>query len=178
MEPALIRLKDLARFFPCSKEDYDWKLTQPGITILRFDTIPDRATQALITELLLADLWAQKIQAPETCPIVVLLDECQRFSFQETSMLVRILREGRKYHINGWFASQWINDKNATQALEQAALRAYFYPGDRNVRSLAKVLCPNISQAKQYEGLIHQLGVGQFLYVNQDGHTLLNCVPK
>lgn len=179
MQASLIRLKDLGRLFPGGGSGCNWKLEQPGITILQFDTIPDRAAQILVTELLLSDLWAEKLQVQrETCPTVVLLDECQRFTFSETSMLVRILREGRKYHINGWFASQWIDSKIAVQALEQAALRAYFYPGDRNIRSLAKVLCCNPSQMRQLEKLIRNLSVGQFLYADPNGRVLLNHVPR
>lgn len=179
MQASLIRLKDLGRLFPGGGTGCNWNLDQPGITILQFDTIPDRATQILVTELLLSDLWAEKLQAQqETCPTVVLLDECQRFTFSETSMLVRILREGRKYHINGWFASQWIDSRIAAQALEQAAMRAYFYPGDRNIRSLAKVLCSDPSQVGQYEALIRNLSVGQFLYADSNGRVLLNCVPR
>ena len=179
MAPVLARLSDLERLFPGDGGDFRWELDHPGITVLQFDTIPDRATQALVTELLLADLWAEKLQDPEgTCPVVVLLDECQRFSFRESSMLVRILREGRKFHINGWFASQWLEDKTAIHALEQAALRAYYYPGDRNVKALARMLCPDAQQIRQYENLIRRLQVGQFLYADQSGRVLLNCVSR
>ncbi|MGN8890315.1 ATP-binding protein [Dysosmobacter sp. HCP28S3_G4] len=178
MQASLIRLKDLGRMFSCSQEGCDWGLDKPGITILQFDTIQDRAAQVLVTELLLSDLWAEKLQAQQdTCPIVVQLDECQRFCFDEASMLLRILREGRKYHINGWFASQWLNRRNAVCALEQAALRAYFYPGDRNIHALARALCPNSAQTRQCEDLIRRLQVGQFLYTDQTGRLLLNCVP-
>lgn len=179
MAPVLARLSDLERLFPGIGGDFRWELDRPGITVLQFDTIPDRATQALVTELLLADLWMEKLQDPEgTYPVVVLLDECQRFSFQESSMLVRILREGRKFHINGWFASQWLENKTAIHALEQAALRAYYYPGDRNVKALARMLCPDAQQIRQYENLIRRLQVGQFLYADQSGRVLLNCVPR
>ncbi len=179
MQASLVRLKDLGRLFPGGGSGCDWNLDHPGITVLQFDTIPDRAAQVLVTELLLSDLWAEKLQAQQkTCPTVILLDECQRFTFSETSMLVRILREGRKYHINGWFASQWIDSRIAVQALEQAALRAYFYPGDRNIRSLARMLCSEPSRLRQYENLIRGLSIGRFLYAGQNGQTLLNCVPR
>ena len=178
MEPSLVRLEDLSRLFS-GGNGCDWQFDKPGITILQFDTIPDRASQSLITELLLSDLWADKLQASkDTCPAVVLLDECQRFSFNDSSMLVRILREGRKYHVNGWFASQWIDNKTAVQALEQAALRGYFYPGDRQVHSLAKVLCSDTSKVREYETLIRRLTVGQFLYTDASGHLLIDCVPR
>lgn len=104
---SLIRIQDLARVFLSGGNVCEWGLDQPGITILKFDRVVDRETQVVITEFLLADLWTQKVGVQQaTCPIVVVLDECQRFSFGETSMLIRILREGRKFGINGWFASQ------------------------------------------------------------------------
>lgn len=180
MAPTLFRLEELARLFPGGR-GAEWQLDTPGISILQFDTIPDRAMQCLIVELLLSDLWGEALQ-PSTChgqppcPAVVVLDECQRFSFREDSMLTRILREGRKYHISGWFASQWLCDKQAVMALDQAALRPCFYPGGQNVRALCKRLCYDETHRRELEALIHSLGVGRFLYQPPGGGTILCCV--
>lgn len=177
MANTVIRLNDLSRMFPGGRESMEWRLREPGVTVLQFDTVPDRAVQTIVTELLLADLWAEKLQAhTPTCPVVVVLDECQRFRFREESMLMRILREGRKYHISGWFASQWIDDKTAVRALDQAALRAYFYPGDQNVHALARLLSPEPAQRERYVRLVQDLSVGRFLYRDVGGTVLMDCV--
>ena len=174
MEATIARLRDLGRFFPGSGHGVDWKLREPGIKVLQFDTILDRAVQTVITEVLLADLWGEKLSSGnDTCPVVVVVDECQRFRFREESVLTRILREGRKYHLSGWFASQWIDDKVALKALDQAALRAYFYPGGRNVCKLAKVLCSTSQHRKALTQLISQLEVGYFLYQDRQGRCLI-----
>ena len=179
MEATTARLRDLGRFFPGSGHGVDWKLREPGIKVLQFDTILDRAVQAVITEVLLADLWGEKLSSGnDTCPVVVVVDECQRFRFREESILTRILREGRKYHLSGWFASQWIDDEDALKALDQAALRVYFYPGDRNVCNLAKTLSSTSQQRKAFMQLISRLEVGYFLYQDGQGKCLIGGAPS
>lgn len=179
MEATAARLRDLGRFFPGSGHGVDWKLREPSIKVLQFDTILDRAVQTVITEVLLADLWGEKLSSGnDTCPVVVVVDECQRFRFREESILTRILREGRKYHLSGWFASQWIDDEDALKALDQAALRAYFYPGDRNVCKLAKTLSSTSQQRKAFMQLISRLEVGYFLYQDGQGKCLIGGAPS
>ncbi len=41
-------------------------------------------------------------------------------------MPVRILREGRKLGIGGWFASQWVENERAKAALRQASVQMHF----------------------------------------------------
>lgn len=131
MAPTLLRLQDLDNLLPPVSQTVSWALEKPGITVLRFDTLPNISAQTLMTQFLLFDLWAEKLSRSETsCPVVVVLDECQRFCFTENSIFMRILREGRKYHFSGWFASQWISDKGTVEALDQAALKAFFYVND------------------------------------------------
>ena len=56
------------------------------------------------------------------------------------SLMKHILCEGHKYGLAGWFASQWISDKEAVAALEQASLRVHFRPDKENARLLVKRL--------------------------------------
>lgn len=177
LEPSLIRLQDLAQLWSGSDAESHWDLDIPGITVLQFDTVPDQAAQRVLTELLLSVLWSEKLASAGTCPLVVVLDECQRFSFQEGSMLPRILREGRKFGIHGWFASQWISRKPAALALEQAALRVWFFPGEDHIRSLAKSLSANAAQSERCLRLIRSLRVGRCLYRHSNGSLCTVCVP-
>ncbi len=176
LEPSLLRLRDLARIFPGGGEAPDWGLDRPGITVLTFDTVPDRTLQAVLTELLLAALWSDRLALPGSCPLVVVLDECQRFSFREDSMLTRILREGRKFGVHGWFASQWLRRKSAAEALEQAALRIWFYPGEDQVLPLARRLAGESRRAETAR-LIRSLRVGRCLFRHSDGSLRVVCVP-
>lgn len=92
-------------------------------------------------------------------------------------MAVRILREGRKFGLGGWFASQWINNKTALSALGQAALRANFRPEDVNIPALAKQLAQTGGTPAQWQKLLRRLKVGQFLYFRRDGKNILVNVP-
>ena len=179
MAPMLIRLQDLNHLLSSGSQNFSWKLEQPGITVLRFDTLPNISAQILMTQFFLFDLWAEKLSWGESsCPVVVVLDECQRFRFTDNSIFTRILREGRKYHFSGWFASQWISEKGATKALSQAALKAYFYPGNDQVNALARHLCSGTYSLEDYKKMIQGLRTGEFLYLDHHGSLLVNCVPR
>lgn len=179
MAPTLLRLQDLDNLLPPVSQAVSWALEKPGITVLRFDTLPSISAQTLMTQFLLFDLWAEKLSRSETsCPVVVVLDECQRFRFTENSIFTRILREGRKYHFFGWFASQWINDKGTVEALNQAALKAFFYPGEERINALARRLACGGDSASDYKKLLRNLRVGEFLYVDSKGNPIINCVPR
>lgn len=178
MATSLVRLKSLASLIQCGHNGYDWMLDAPGITILRFDRIPDPISQAILTEFLLADLWNRKLRAgTEACPAVVVLDECQRLRFGERSMLTRILREGRKFDFAGWFASQWIDDKNTLSSLGQAALQIYFCPDSTKLHSQARMLsCGDSRQAAQFEKALARLRVGEFLYLDSQQRPIIGRV--
>lgn len=179
MRPTLLRLQDLDNLLPCRPQNFCWNLEHPGITVLQFDSLPNLSTQIILTQFLLFDLWSEKLSHyQDTCPVVVVLDECQRFRFTEGSILHRILREGRKYGFSGWFASQWLNDQSAVEALNRAGLLAYFYPGNEQVNTLARRLAHGAQSAKDYKKLIQGLAIGEFLYIDGRGIPIINRVPK
>ena len=78
----------------------------------------------------------------------------------------------------GWFASQWISDKGTVEALDQAALKAFFYPGEERISVLARQLVCGGRSASEYTKLLRSLGIGEFLYVDSKGRPLVNCVPR
>ena len=175
MASTLIRIQDLSDMIPTTTSEFHWDTTDPGITIVSFDSLPNASAQALVTTFLLTDLWSEHISSSERmCPVIVVLDECQRLQFTEDSIYCRILREGRKNHFGGWFASQWISNKTALEALNQAALRAYFFPGENQIHSLAKRLCNTGDSAtlKPYKQLIQRLRVGDFIYQDERGRPI------
>lgn len=176
LEPLMLRLGDMSRIYCDALENIDWELNNSGISILQFNTLPYPDIQVLITELLLSDLWITKLEAGQSCPVIAVIDECQRFRFRESSMLVRILREGRKYQFSGFFSSQWINDKQAVQALEQAALRGFFFPGSTNVRTLAVHLGCDNKEKNELAKLIQRMNIGDYLYRDPSGRIILNHV--
>lgn len=178
LEPIMLRLGDMSRIYCDAAENIDWALNNPGISVLQFNTLPYRDMQVLTTELLLSDLWVTKLEAEHACPVVVVIDECQRFRFRESSMLVRILREGRKYCFSGFFSSQWISDKQAVQALEQAALRGFFFPGNANIYVLAEHLGCDKKEKIVLANLMQRMNIGDYLYRDSSGRIILNHVDS
>lgn len=145
---------------------------------LGFDQIVDNKLRTLLTELILQTVWNEWTAAPASDhPLILVLDECQNLPWGEGSMAVRILREGRKFGIGGWFASQWISNKTAIAALGQAALRANFRPEDVNIPALAKQLAQTGGTSDRWQKVLRALKQGQFLYTRRDGKTILVNVP-
>lgn len=155
-------------------------LTSPGITVLGFDQVADGKMRTLLVELILGSVWDQRTSVT-SCgnpPLILLLDECQNLNWGGGSMAVRILREGRKFGVAGWFSSQYIQNKNAVAALGQAALQAYFRPDDANVLRLAKAMSQTgHGKPEQWGKVIRSLRVGQFLLQKQGGKPVIVTVP-
>lgn len=170
---ALEPMELLSTMVHCGNQPIGLDLNSPGLVVLDFARIFDRQVRNLFVELILQAVWAHRIHSVGGCPIVLLLDECQNLSWGVNSMAVRILREGRKYDLAGWFATQWINDKATSSTLGQAALQAHFRPDEQNVRRLAKILCPHdAKELDAYQRLIRSLSQGQFLMKTDPGPVL------
>lgn len=124
---------DIFRSFP--EVDPEWSLPFdcPGVTIVNTSDILDCAEQTLLMEILLSNLWFHKKAHPSTCPLVIMLDECQNVSFAKGLTPRKIIREGRKYHISGCFSTQW-TEKDGMDALGDAGLKLFFRPGDNAMK--------------------------------------------
>ena len=182
-QTVLMRLEEINEVLP-PRKSFRWDLENPGITLVSFDSLPSASSvQTMAVEFLLEELMSLKTgpASGKLCPVVVILDEIQRMSWSPDSACVRILREGRKYGLFLWGASQWIDDENALNALGQASLCAYFKPGDRNVNALAKILCDDTWSMDKYKKLIRNLRTGQFIYLDKaDEKTrpIVCCTPN
>ena len=169
------RMKNFAHTVHCGAGSFDWQLDTPGVTVIDFSRVPTGREQRLLVELSLADIWGQRLRKQDAqIPTVIVLDECQRFKFASDNYTTNLLREGRKYQMSGWFASQWIKDDETLAALEQAALRAYFRPEPSNVHTLAKRLAAGDNNlTKTYERHLSRLRAGQILYHDLNGRPII-----
>ena len=61
--------------------------------------------------------------------------------------------------------------------LNQAALQAYFYPGNDRVNALADRLAHGTHSTEDYKKLLRGLGSGEFLYADSEGRPVINRVP-
>ena len=169
----------LSTLVHCGNAPISINLNQPGIVALGSDQILDNGIRTLLVELILQAVWNQwtSLEHSANHPLILVLDECQNLSWDEINMAVRVLREGRKFGIGGWFASQWISNRTAIAALGQAALQINFRPEDANILALAKRLAQAEGTASQWQELIRKLKIGQFLWQRSDGRPVVVTVP-
>lgn len=173
---ALEALKLLAYLIRCGEEPISLDLSEPGLCILDFSRTRGQQLHSILAEMILQTLWLQRCTgdapAEGAVPLIIVLDECQGLAWKEGSAAVRLLREGRKYDVGGWFCSQWLRNETAISALQQAALQAHFRPEDVSVTSLAKMLCPGTrGEVDKCRRLLQSLDVGQFLWLRK------GCIP-
>ena len=177
---ALEPLDLLATLVRCGEEPISLDLSVPGITVVGFGQIVNAKVRSLLVELILGTIWAQRVSRsdwPHT--LILLLDECQNLGWAQDGMAVRILREGRKYGLAGWFATQYITGKAAQAALGQAALQVRFRPDDQEVLKLARSLSASGGQsADQWVRVIRGLRIGQFLLYSQANAPVIVTVPS
>lgn len=85
-------------------------------------------------------------------------------------MPVRILREGRKIGIGGWFASQWVENERAKAALRQASVQMHFRQDQDAAAKLARTMSMNMPDKREwYTQLIRSLRKGFFIIGNSCG---------
>ena len=172
LEAAKEPLELLASLVHCGKEPINLDLGTPGLIVLDFSKIYDQSLCRLLVEISLQALWtSHTVNQP---PLILVLDEAQSLAWRQGSMAIRILREGRKFGIAGWFASQWIDNKNAVAALGQASLQAHFCPDGEHLNKLAKSFCStHPSDLPRYRRLIQGLRCGQFIWQLPDGRQVV-----
>ena len=102
-------------------ETFDWthiRDTEESVVyIFQFDGFP-RDVQVLLTEILLWDIWNFCVKTgSEDKPLVLVMDEAQNLSHKEKSPSAKILTEGRKFGISGWYATQFISNTDRVQLI-------------------------------------------------------------
>lgn len=175
LEAAKEPLELLASLVHCGDRSLGLDLDTPGLIVLDFCEITDQALCKLLVELFLQTVWTTHTAAQP--PLILVLDECQRLNWGTGSMAIRILREGRKFNLAGWFSSQWLDHKDAAAALGQAALQAHFRPDGQHVDQLAKRICSTRpSDLPRCRKLIQGLRRGQFLWQQPNGSPVIITV--
>ena len=159
-------INKLQQFIDIDPFDYDesfsWSqyFDKPGqITIIQFAGFDQDNIKKLMTELLLWDLWYYAQRGDEKHPLPIVLDEAQNLSFKSGSPSDKILREGRKFGISAWFATQSFNTFKTDElsALENAPTSVFFRPVDSDL----KIVSSKLRLEKRDQYLIHTLGKGQ-----------------
>ena len=175
----LPKLMKLNNMLPKGTDSLRWELDRPGIIVLDLHHIGDPAAQAILIEFLLGAICSSRFAGLpcEDHPVVMIFDECQWLHLRGGSYANRILREGRKFGLHGWFSTQWLSHPEERKAMDQAALQLYFRPSQTDLhRTVMSLGLKNRQLVLRYEHRISSFRPGEFLY--RDGtHLYFNC-PK
>jgi hypothetical protein len=124
-----------------------------------------REIQVLLTEILLWDIWSFCVKnGDESKPFVIVLDEAQNLSHGEKSPSAKILTEGRKFGISGWYATQFMKPQltdDEIQRLQQAGQKLYFCPPDDGVMTIARNIDITAQGAKEWSERLKKLKKGE-----------------
>lgn len=169
LELALGPLKGLSHLITSGPEEINVNLDSSGLLILKFEQVESNWMCRLMVEVLLRVIWDSRTSLPvnDTPPLILLLDECQNLNWQQDGMPVRILREGRKFGIGGWFASQWVENERAKTALREASVQVHFRQDQHTAAKLARTMAASdLKKRERYTRLIRSLQRGTFLVEN------------
>ncbi|WP_027295720.1 hypothetical protein [Robinsoniella sp. KNHs210] len=121
-----------------------------------------------LTELFLWNIWIIRsnnydISMP---PIYIILDECQQLSFNDNTIMKKLLTEGRKFGFNLILSTQSLFygfDKAAQSSLMQCGLRLIFNPPEAELSLTAKSI--EQSNWKEWHDILRNLSVGESIAV-------------
>lgn len=124
-----------------------------------------RDVQVLLTELMLWDIWSFCTKTgDETKPFILVMDEAQNLDHGENSPSAKILTEGRKFGISGWYATQFMKPQlsdDEIQRLQQSGQKLYFCPPDDGVDTIAKILDATPQGKKDWAVRLKKLKKGE-----------------
>lgn len=126
------------------EEPFDWGEIRDsdGIVYVIQLTGYSSDVKLLLTEILLWDIWSYcEKNGDESKPFTVVLDEAQNLDHSAASPSAKILTEGRKFGLSGWYATQFMKPQlsdDEIQRLQQAGQKLYFCPPDEGVMTVAK----------------------------------------
>ncbi len=148
-------------------EKFSWKdIRDSGGTVFVFQLMGyGREIQVLLTELLLWDIWNFSVKnGDESKPFILVLDEAQNLNHGEKSPSAKILTEGRKFGLSGWYATQFMKPQlsdDEIQRLQQAGQKLYFCPPDDGVMTVAKNIDITSAGAKEWSEKLKKLKKGE-----------------
>lgn len=112
------------------------------ISVIQFEGFEQDSIKKAMTEFILWDLWYFSQSNTAGRPLPVILDEAQNLNFKAGSPSDKILREGRKFGMSVWFATQTFTNfsKEELVVLENAATSIFFKPSESELNLVADKL--------------------------------------
>lgn len=118
----------------------DYFTADGKVFVIQFEGFDQDDIKKLMTEFILWDLFSFAQSGNVDKPLPIVLDEAQNLDFGSNSPSEKILREGRKFGLSAWFATQTFS--NFTQAertvLENAATSIFFKPAESELSLVAR----------------------------------------
>lgn len=106
-----------------------------------------------LTDMLLASLYYAQLHETEPHQLSIFIDEIQNQNLSEKSIISKILKEGRKNHVDLNFATQYVNDVRQNRMMKQAGLSVYFKPDLASKMSVANMLSLKKSEIHRLDEL-------------------------
>jgi hypothetical protein len=101
-------------------------------------------------------------------PLILVIDEFQHLDTSKNSIINEILREGRKYGVSFWLASQTVSSENGAlfnTCVKQAGVRIFFDSGKEGNKKIAGLLGNTQKEKNNFLKILdEQLSKGQFLF--------------
>lgn len=153
-------INKLSLFVDIDPFDYDNKFSwddyftaEGKVFVIQFEGYDQDEVKKIMTEFILWDLihYAQSGNDKKVLPII--LDEAQNLDFGSDSPSEKILREGRKFGISAWFATQTFSNFSVAErtVLENAATSIFFKPAESELNLVGKKM--NINNYDVLRGL-------------------------
>ena len=187
------RIGPFCRLDPFSSNDSEdgWsKYFKPGedgsaISIIQLANIDSQEAQHAVVEFILWDLWyyMNPSRSSKNTPHMIVLDEIQSMSFDDSSPVLKYMKEGRKRGLSLIAATQsfkGISAKVFLDSLGNAATKIFFRPTESDTSTIAKIL-HNIDSSrsdKEWAEVLSNLRRGQCVVVTSDekGRTRTSLV--
>ena len=110
-------IKQVKNIIESEAKRVDWNdvFTDNRISIIEVadEVSPDSA---------LAEFYTHKVRLGDKTPCILILDECQEFSMNSKSPLVKVLRQGAKQGIMAFLSTQYLSQDNGTDAVKMQSL--------------------------------------------------------
>ena len=123
-----------------------------------------REIQLILTELILWDIWNYAVRnGNEDKPMPLVLDEAQNLSHKENTPSGKILAEGRKFGVSGWYATQFMKGRLTPSEignLQQAAQKLYFSPPEESIVEVSKYIDITTDGSKKWAEKLTKLTKG------------------
>ena len=164
---ALSKIRPLVDYDPFEQDsDFSWEniISKNGeMYVIQLSGF-DREIQVILTDLILWDIWNYAVKnGSEETPIPLILDEAQNLSHGENTPSGKILAEGRKFGISGWYATQFMKgrlDSGEIGNLQQSAQKLYFSPPEESIVEVSKYIDISNEGSKMWAEKLSKLTKG------------------